>query len=205
VVTANMVHQADAERLVATTSIAAEHRAASPAVTAESTRVRSQRIRRQNTTFDVDPATVQGAATAEAIVVEHALEGEHLRPAESRRQAGTKRVDAAREHLTAREDERPCRPVTCREAGRKIAQPSPSTPASPIDTTRDSAATLAERSEHPTARGRTTLTTAVPAMTPTAPSPTNIAPAPAAEAEQLRPRIARRQAATTVTMDFEPA
>jgi hypothetical protein len=201
VVTANMVHQADAERLVATTGIAADQRAASPAVTAEATRVRSQRTRRQNTTFDVDPATVQGAAPAQAVVVEPALEGKDLRPAGSRRQAGTKRVDAAREHLTAREDERPRRPATRREAGRKIAQPSPSTPASPIDTTRDSTATIVERSEHPTVRGRTTLTTVVPAMTPTTPSPTNLALAPAAEAEQPRPRITPRQAGTTVIAD----
>jgi len=198
VVAANMVDQVDAQLLVATTNLAADHRTASPAVTAESARVRSQRTRRQNTEFDADPATVQAAAAPGAVMVEPALEGEHLRRTASRRQAGTKRADAAREQLTAREDERPRRPTSGREAGRKTAAlPSPSTPASPTDLIQASAAMGVERPEHRTARGRTTPTTAVPTMTRTAPSPTTIAPVPVAEAEQRRPPTARRQAGTT--------
>jgi hypothetical protein len=204
VVAANMVHQADAERLVATTSTAAGPRTVAPVATAEAVRVRAQRTRRRSTTSDADPATVQGAAAPGTALAEPAREGEQLRRAASRRHAGTRNVDAVSEQRTAPEDERPRRSASLTAAGGKTAAlPAPSTPAAPVDPTRDAAATGVERPEQPAARGRTTPPTAVPAMAPTAPSSTNSAPVPLAETKYLRRPTARRQAGTTAAAASE--
>ncbi len=122
VVAADMVHQAGADRPVAPTSITVEHGTPAPAVTTEPATTRSRRTQRQNPVSQADPAHAEGAASTEAGVAEPALEGQQPRRAASRRQAGTKMLDAAANGSVSEPDAgAPQHPVAHRRNGTKTA------------------------------------------------------------------------------------
>jgi transcriptional regulator with XRE-family HTH domain len=112
VVAANMVHQADVEGVADTAS-----------TTAEPATVRPRRIRPQNAPSNAEPANAEAAAAIGAALVEPALEGTRLRRAASRRQAGTKMVDAPKEPLIGPEADMPRRPAARHKTGAKTAAP----------------------------------------------------------------------------------
>jgi hypothetical protein len=196
VVTANMVHQADAKRLVDPTSTSAEQRMPAPPVTAAPATVRSRRTRSQNATSNAEPAAAEGSAAIGAGVVAPALEGKHLPRATSPRQAGTQTVDATRKSVTGPEGDLPRLPVARRQPGAKTVAPlSAPTTTSPMDLTHESGAPRIERPRRPGARRPTDTTAAVSAPTLTVESTIDLVPAP--EIDHRRQPASGRQASTT--------
>jgi len=173
VVTATMVHQADAQRLVDTTSTSAEQRMPAPAVTAAPATVRSRRTRSQNAISNAEPAAAEGAAAIGAGVAASALEGKHLRRATSPRQASTQTV----------------------------APPSAPTTTSPMAPTHESGAPRVERPRRPGARRPTDTTATVSAPTLTVES--TIDPVPAPQIDHSRQPSSGRQAGTTTAAASE--
>jgi hypothetical protein len=197
VVSADMVQQADAGRLVSAASVAAAHRTASPAASAASARVRSQRTRRPNTLLDNAPATLESATPPEPVVAEQAVEDVQPGSAAARRQADPTSVDAASEQPSTPDAASLGNPAQRRAGVKKSStQAAHSTPASAIDDTSAASAISVERPKPARVRGTSTRTAAVSPMTATAETPAHTAPAPAAEVEQRPPSTARRQSGT---------